>query len=527
MALESFYIMMMSNSSRNIYPENNLNKFKNELPQEIYVGDFKVALQSISLDSKWGTIPNNILGTSDHFLIFPDNYFQEKKSPVASYSITDFVLTKETFVEKANKALKTTRNVLFRVVKNSVDIVLTKCTLLVHEHVNNFLHFGKNIVKYEGENYCVLKGESAAVVRAKKDFNTTRLVPRLIKVRLREMKQNLSTIGCVQELAILSTESSTYPFYSVCKRKEYFPLSNNKLSTLSIDLVDEDNYPIHLGKGQPSIVKLQLKRFAMDLAVLRLSSLESKHIFSDNKSSSFRIQLQQSLDAYNTGLEVALSSIYVPSQVQTKSMLSSNNFYIDVVNNASPDRDFMRFVLSSLTDFTNTGFVNLANDLIQSALPKRPVLFSIEEDDNVMVEFLEDDVSLRVTGLIAYLFGRSQAPDHFDHFAIKGEKKEKKLLTKINFKKLRPHVIFLHCNFTKPIIVGNQFGQVLQMIPYYNSDDDQVEIMKYEAQHLDFIPISMNDKTVLQFEMRTSGGLLVPFVKENAEVLVTLVFRQK
>jgi len=27
--------------------------------------------------------------------------------------------------------------------------------------------------------------------------------------------------------------------------------------------------------------------------------------------------------------------------------------------------------------------------------------------------------------------------------------------------------------------------------------------------------------------MRTSGGLLVPFVKENAEVLVTLVFRQK
>jgi hypothetical protein len=523
--------MMMSNSSRDIYPENTLNKFKNELPQEISVDGFKVALQSISLDAKWGTIPNNILATSEHFLLFPNYSFERNNSHAASYSITDSVLSKESFIDKANNALRGTRHVVFKTQGDKIEILLTKCTMLVHEHVNTFLHFGSKYVTYKGVKYCLLSQENVGSFRSKKKFNTSRLAPKMIKVRLKEMRQNLSKVGLLQELAILSTDSSSYPFYTVCKRKEYFPLNSNKLSTLSIELVDEDNYPLHFVRGQPSIVKLQLKRFDMELAVLRLSSLESKRIFSDNTSSSFRIQLQQSLDS--NGLEVALSSIYVPAQVKTSSMLSARNFYIDVAitstlqEDGTYKNDYHRFVLNSLSDFSNAGFISLIHDFLATAYPrKQPVKFS-EEEGEIFLEFLEEDVTVRVSGLIAYLFGRTPAPDIIEHFVIKGDKKQRKMLGSINFKKLHPHVIFLHCNFVKPIIVGTQFGQVLQMIPYYNSDENEVETMKYEAQHLDFIPISMNDKSVLQFEMRTSTGELVPFMKENAEVLVTLVFRQR
>jgi len=77
-------------------------------------------------------------------------------------------------------------------------------------------------------------------------------------------------------------------------------------------------------------------------------------------------------------------------------------------------------------------------------------------------------------------------------------------------------------------VVGNTFARVLQLIPYFdNSEKNADGLMKYEAQHLDFLPLGMNDQTTLQFEMRNSNGDLVSFANETTEILLTLVFREK
>jgi hypothetical protein len=76
-------------------------------------------------------------------------------------------------------------------------------------------------------------------------------------------------------------------------------------------------------------------------------------------------------------------------------------------------------------------------------------------------------------------------------------------------------------------VVGHDFAKVLQMIPYFGSDSDGATIMKYEAQHLDFLPMSTNDPTTLQFEMRNSAGDYIRFDNDDAEILLSLVFREK
>jgi hypothetical protein len=44
---------------------------------------------------------------------------------------------------------------------------------------------------------------------------------------------------------------------------------------------------------------------------------------------------------------------------------------------------------------------------------------------------------------------------------------------------------------------------------------------------LDFQPLSMNDPSMLHFEMRNAVGEYITFSNADAEIMLTLVFREK
>ena len=97
----------------------------------------------------------------------------------------------------------------------------------------------------------------------------------------------------------------------------------------------------------------------------------------------------------------------------------------------------------------------------------------------------------------------------------------------LDIQRLHPQLIFLYCNFITPLMIGSTFGQLLQMIPYYTSYELKSKVMKYEAQHLDFIPLALNDPTTLQFELRDAAGNFIYFEDMQREILMTLVFRER
>ena len=521
--MQSFYTIMSSNASTELYTGNTLTQFKNELPHNLEVEGYQIALQSLYLDNKFGNIPNCILGTKNHFLLF----LQDRLLPISSHTITNHVLSISSFVTTVKNSLFNEEARTFRkfdihaILSNKrLQITLRKSYLLIHPEVNKYFGFIGEPFEYEGLNYTKMDSEKMSTYTSSKDFPTKTATPSLIKVKLGEMRQNLSGLK-EQDLAIIKVQpKNQYPIHNVCKRKEYFHLACTRLSTLSVRLVDEDNYPLHLSSGQPTLLKLQFKKFPMKSFVLRLSSLESTNIFSDNTSSSFRIKLAENIQWSNW--DVALSSIYLPAKTDIGQLLTAENVYIEI----STVDGFTRLTLDDLKDFTARGLVKHLQWKLSIAFEDRakPFEVELEEDGKIYFVFL-DDVTVKLSGMLSYLL--NSAASHQEFTTIIGRNRVKRVVGMPNFKKFHPHTVLVYCNFITPILVGNEFAKVLQMIPYYDSDTDGATIMKFEAQHLDFLPMSMNDASTLQFEMRNSAGDYITFENEDTEILLTLVFREK
>ena len=519
-------MMAVSNASADLHSQNTLVRFENELPNHIDVTGYKIALQSLHLDNKYGNIPNGVLGTRNHFLLFFTNPTKDS-TPNAVCDITDFSMSPQTFVNLLNQTLGKPVKGRIRVTETAKGILVTlsKCILLVHPEMNKCLKYDGTNFTYLNKQYIMLSSLSGVRnYSSGKDFPRQPAAPQIIKVQLQEMCCNLSDVALVQDLAVIQVKAgATHPFYNVCKRKEYFNLNSCTLNSLSVRLVDENNYPIHLNSGQPTFLKLQLKKFPMKSFVLRLSSYESKDVFTDNKSSNFRIALQQQLDC--CGWDVALSSIFLPSKTDLKSQLTSQNFYIELPNDTLSKQ---RISLHALRDLTTEEFARHLTTKLAAAFPglggNSPFSASVEEG----VLFFQStiDIQLHISGMLAYLLKKAVTPTQEASWLLELRVGEKKRMGTLNFEKLQPHTVLIYCNFIAPLVVGNTFARVLQMIPYYNGKEEENGTMKYEAQHLDFVPLSMNDRNMLEFEMRNSSGDIVTFQDEDKEILITLVFRE-
>lgn len=515
-------MLLTSNASTDIHTNNNLNTFQNNLPQEINVHGYKVSLQSLSLDNKPGNVPNNVLGSKNHFRLY-STQTPSVNNLLAECDISDLTVTPLELSRILNLRLMTDRGFTSKVQGKSIEVTLSKnITLLVSKYVSRWLNFTAGVeIQYEGDSFTALQApETAEKIFTSAEITTTSKHPRIIKVRLEEVQQNLSSVKQVQDLALVVVkEPVAYPFYHVCRRKEYFALRDAKISNLSFSLLDEDNFPIQLGSGQATFIKIQFKKFPMDSLVLRLSSLESQHIFSDNASNSFRIQLQEPLDL-RQNWEVALSSVFLPNAINYTSLLAPNDYFFGF----GSGENFKKLDLNDVLEKTSNEIAQECNTRIQTlfAPTNPPINFTTDRDDNL---FLKCNITCMITisGMLGYLLSKSTMVDEVVKWSLTKDKNYN--FGKIDLNKMRPHIILMYCNFIQPIVVGHTFGQVLQMIPYYNSGE--ASILKYEAQHLDFISLSMNDKSVLHFELRDSRGELIPFKETDTEILLTLVFRKK
>lgn len=537
--MESFYMTMISNASTDLYSQNSLVSFKNELPKTINVEGLKIALQEIHIDNKFGNIPNAVLAAKKQFLLFlKGEDGQWETLPFATCDISDFFMSIQKLAAFLNEKLNTrstTNAYRFRAMvsdsKTKLHIILTNATLLVHVDVQGWMNINFHpqtlTQTYDGNTYVILSSDN------QRNFMSTaicgagdKILPKMIKVQLEEMQQNLSGVNLVQDLALFPVSQKQYPIDIVCKRKEYFDFNCSNLTQLTARLVDENNHPLHLGNGQPTFLKLQCKRFAMKSFVLRLSSLESNSVFSNNKTNNFKIRLQETFDI--NSWDVALASIYLPTNINISRLLNRDNFYLEIKQAGS---DTVRISLHELKDFTAEGFVNHANKkLVEAFANPRPILKFIEEEStgNKISIRLTENVELKFSGLLAYLIHyATRATSPTEAVAVNTRIDETLYLGTLNFQRLHPHLIFLYCNFITPVVIGNTYGQVLQMIPFYNSKENGAELMKFEAQHLDFLPMTMNDPTTLHFEMIDHSGEHVQFENNNQEVLLTLVFRKK
>ena len=387
-----------------------------------------------------------------------------------------------------------------------------------------------------------------------------RALPELLKVRLAEMVQYLSSVRMVQDLSYIPTQqllTSTALFHTVGK-KEFFPLSEQQhLSQLTITLHDEFDRPLRVGRGgnsgEPTFVKLLQKTESMATHhhrehIIRLSSLESADIYTTNCAGDFKIQLTDSLlpqagDSYDhpqQQWQIALSSIYMPTEIDYQVLLSTaarthGSLFIDIIRGRRImrihfDVDAMMEGGTEYHTLTSTRFVDYVNERLSTAEYAQMqdgsgelAIWLVEvEQGQIQLAFAVEKV-VRLGGLFAYLLHRTDDPAAAPA-RIVGEAGMKVDLGFLNFQRLHRNVGFLHLDCVNPSLVENSWSNVLDMVRL-PAAGTVGSMSTYQVQHHNFVPLGQTDMTMLHFQLKTAGGDIVPF-KRGKFTIVTLVLQR-
>jgi hypothetical protein len=518
------YITLVSSASAETF-DNSPCRFTNSLPKEIYCKkcEYQIAVQSLYLDLNFGNIPLTVLSVSDHIVVL--NSSDLESEPVSVINIAQCRYTLFDFIKELNS--QSTQSVVFNSYSRSgVGYLMMRVFrkfILMHSTVSAFLGFtGENII-FKNQTYISLDiTKEARAIRGTSPFPEKPTVPKVIKIKLGEMKQSLSVKEFHRDLAIIVDENIKYEdhFFHVVKRKEYFDIIDENISSLSVLLTDENNCQLNLKDGQPSILKLKLRKKSMNSFILRISSLDCRDIYQNNSSAQFMVQLPQPFPQQKMW-EVALSSIYYPSRMDLTPILRDEDFWIDVgaVNIMTKDiLGLTRITFSHLTDVSAEAIIN-AMHLKISTLD----LFTIREDDGVYNIHFRTNAIIVLSPLMAYCLGRPMLGKK-KYRGIEGKVGESIVLGKFNLDRLYPSVMFLHCNFVSPSIIGNTFAQVLKIIPY--KSDNEEELVQHDVEHLDFFLVSMNDQYLLTFEMKDARGRMIKFKNQDNALYLNLIFRE-
>lgn len=432
---------------------------------------------------------------------------------------------------------------------NKMAIMLTQATLLIRDCLAEFIMSEEQLAAFprvirSNVTYVALDtpDEVKLFVMERPISPAEKAYPMLIKLRLQEMTQHVSSVALPQDLALVpfhATKNGSSLFHTV-GRKEFFPLCQQlRLEELNIRLLDEEDRPLRvLSGGQPTFVKLRLVREKMDSRehILRLSSHESLDVYGSNTASDFKVRLKDKLLPTDdvADWEVALSSIYHPTEIDYDKMADEENSTIEVLVG---DNYMILTLVSSqkVEDMTLTGLINSVNrrmttrKMFTETEGELAVSFSEVTPGELQVEFMTDAV-VGIGGLLQYLLGTAKTTAAAP-LVVRGERGTKVKLGHYDFTRIHPNILLLETDFVGQTVFGNKWSNVLQMIrfPPLSSTTEGVKSVssRYEVQHLDFHPVSQTDLNLLSFKLKNAEGRLVSFFHPNTPVYVTLLFRKR
>lgn len=645
---DSLHVIATSSASSSEYPDNINTSFVNILPQSIAEAatDYEVGFESICIANQFGNVPSSVYGSNEHILIYLHKPFQleegeeegwiENTVPNISISLKGTRYTAGSLVnyiksecrrQLTDPDLFAWHDLIFMAIPSTrLDMVTMRvadCTVLIRECLAAFLMSETQMEKYQrltrsdGQKYLVLRADGPKLFVMERVIVPARKVyPRLIKVCLKEMVQHVRNVSLPQELYMFAVDKSNISegsiFYTVEENREYFPINQTRLEQLTINLVDENNCPIRVGGGgHATFVKLHFRRKASNNIMqnyppLRMSSRQSIDVYPNNRANNFKVQLTDLLlpaanmaDRNNVLVdwEVSLSSIYIPTRINYDKIVSdeSDGIWVEIKLGRGA---IVRILFDLPKDLSCEEFVTQANEVLKEAEVDKvwgegvaaPLKFSEKIRGELYAEF-SADLRIRVSGLFLYLLGRADSmratPALFNI-----EKNSLEHMGHLDFYRLHPSILMIHCDFVSITALGNNWSNVLQMIKfpdapvtrrkqitstankvatvdpvpvareegdgeaivgqqgeftaagqgdgskvvaiaveaarqaYLEEEEKPIEFVLHRPRQ-GFMPVAQTDRNVLHFELRNGDGRPIDFADENAEVLITLEFRQK
>jgi hypothetical protein len=97
------------------------------------------------------------------------------------------------------------------------------------------------------------------------------------------------------------------------------------------------------------------------------------------------------------------------------------------------------------------------------------------------------------------------------------------MMGKLTVERCFPPSFFFKTNMVKPSIMANSYINLLKIIPFLHGEKG--DIYRYDALHLNFVPVSTTNNSILHFQIQDNKEKNVLFKKDH-EILFNLILRE-
>lgn len=394
--------------------------------------------------------------------------------------------------------------------------------------------YSQREAKFENEEYNIynigLNQLTKKHVQLTSDFFVLeKNYPKLIKIICNIIEPQIFNSTFSKDLLIFSPDfkkTENY-FFKEIDCVDYIPLVTSRITEVSIKLTDENNQQLNLSEGQATIIKLRLKRMAVNKRSfnIRLSS-EPTTLFPDNTNYKFKVKLPYQIDLGDEKWRVCINSLNHPTKFSTMLVGEEDRMILFKQKNKQAPfklqfKNFFAYDESSLFDEFN--FFLQSNEIGEiSAIPSGGKRINITKPGKLIISKFVGGV-LGLSNDVSKHFQFSSAKNSIDPHSWDASTTSPKMIdipSTAKLSLLQPNYIMIYSDIVKSTAIAGNFAKILKIVPLKNTDFNYV-IQEFRTKEM--VELEKSQLDVIEIQLRSHDGRYINFLT-NQDIIVNLEF---
>lgn len=355
-------------------------------------------------------------------------------------------------------------------------------------------------------------------------------LPKLVKVKCNDIRNQIFNNQHSKDLIAFCPEIGTQKtfFWHEFEAKTYCVLQNTILNTITFQLTDENDEPLQLITGVPTLLKLDIQAMEKSKKSFNVRITSTTDLHPENTRSQFTATLPQTLNL-NSDWKIGLSAVNLPNVFNTlpSETLVAFIYYQEdqtrlKVEHYLPHKKYTkRELLDELNYFLQKNSKNVYIGEIFETVPEN-------KHESVCCINLKLHGTLFMSKILTDLLGYTSLIDKrgkvfFTYSPTMPSLKSNSLSYKftselpINMDYYRPSYYLLYSNIVQPTAVSGEYLNILKIFPV--SNDSSTYVIQ-EFKHREYLHLNNYDIKELHFHLRSHTGEYISFDENNKDPII-------
>lgn len=391
----------------------------------------------------------------------------------------------------------------------------------------------KGSKKIGGDSYFHFRiDETAETILNLKSLLKPKL-PKIIKVKCNEIKDQILNESSSKDLIIFCPEINKTDkfFWHEFEAKSYCVLQNTLLQNITFELTDENDLPLPLLSGIPTLLKLDIQAMEKSKKSFNVRITSNTKLHPLNTRSAFTVTLPQTL-SLNTNWKAGLSSVNLPNSFNTlpSEVFMGFIYYVNVngegkklekVEHFFPHKRYSKEELfNEINFFLQKNSKNLNIGELSEKYPEN-------QHEKVACLQMNYHGSISMSKSLAELLGFNslilQSKKDRTYFTFNSNSSPQKTMTEffgeqpVNIDYYRPTYYMLYSNMVQPTAVSGEYLNVLKVFPVSNNDTSYVI---QEFKHREYLSLNNYEIKEITFHLRSHTGEFISFDNNKKDPVI-------